>query len=143
MKRYDNDCFQNVKRLHSFSRVNFYSLREVFKFMRIGLGLDFGLVIFTRLSDASSILNIFSTGTTVSSLGILDLYKRIVISSPPEVFLGKGVLEKCSKFTREHPCRSAISIKLLCNFIQMTLPHGCSPVNLLHIFRTYFPKNTS
>ena len=23
------------------------------------------------------------------------------------------------------------------------LPHGCSPVNLLHIFRTPLPKNTS
>ena len=27
----------------------------------------------------------------------------------------------------------------LCNFIG----HGCTPVNLLHIFRTPFPKNTS
>ena len=25
-------------------------------------------------------------------------------SSPPEVFLGKGVLKICSKFTGEHPC---------------------------------------
>ena len=29
------------------------------------------------------------------------------------------------------------------NFIEITLLHGCSPVNLLHIFRTTFPKNTS
>ena len=28
-------------------------------------------------------------------------------SSRAEVFLGKGVLKICSKFTREHPCRSA------------------------------------
>ena len=34
-------------------------------------------------------------------------------------------------------------IKLLCNFIEITLRHGCSPVNLLHIFRTPFSKNTS
>ena len=27
--------------------------------------------------------------------------------------------------------------------LQITLRHGCSPVNLLHIFRTPFPKNTS
>ena len=59
-------------------------------------------------------------------------------SSPPEVFLGKGVLKICSKFTGEHPCRSVISIKLLCNFIKIALRHGCSPVNLLHIFRTTF-----
>ena len=30
-----------------------------------------------------------------------------------EVFLEKGALEICSKFTGEHPCRSVISIKLL------------------------------
>ena len=33
--------------------------------------------------------------------------------------------------------------KLLCNFIEIALPYGCSPVNLLHIFRKTFPKNTS
>ena len=32
---------------------------------------------------------------------------------------------------------------MLCNFIEIALRHGCSPVNLLHIFRTSFPKNTS
>ena len=48
----------------------------------------------------------------------------------------------CSKFTGDHPCRSTISIKLLCNFIEMALRHGWSPVNLLQIFRTSFPKNT-
>ena len=28
------------------------------------------------------------------------------------------------------------------NFIKTALRHGCSPINLLHIFRTPFPKNT-
>ena len=37
----------------------------------------------------------------------------------PEMFLGKGVLKK-----------------LPCNFIEITLQHGCSPVHLLHLFRT-------
>ena len=32
---------------------------------------------------------------------------------------------------------------LLCNFIEITLWHRCSPVNLLHIFRPPFSKNTS
>ena len=50
-------------------------------------------------------------------------------SRPPEVFVGKEV---CSKFTVEHPCWSKI-----------TFCHGYSPINLLHIFRTPFPKNTS
>ena len=63
-------------------------------------------------------------------------------SSRPEVFLGKGVLKICSKFTGEHPYKIVISRKLQSNFIEFTLWHGCS-VNLLHIFRTPFLKNTS
>ena len=51
-------------------------------------------------------------------------------SSHPEVFLGKGVLKIYNKFTGGHQCRSAHR-------------HGCSPVNLLYIFRTLFPRNTS
>ena len=49
----------------------------------------------------------------------------------------KGVLKICSKFT------GVISIKLLCMFIEIALRHECSPVNLLHTFRTHFPKNIS
>ena len=63
-------------------------------------------------------------------------------SSPPEVFFGKGVLKIWSKFTGEHPYRSVISIKLQSNFIETTLRHGCSSMNLLHIFRTPFYKST-
>ena len=33
--------------------------------------------------------------------------------------------------------------KVLCNFIEVTLRHGWPLVNLLHIFRTPFPKKTS
>ena len=58
------------------------------------------------------------------------------------MFLRKGVLKICSKFTRKRPCRNVISIMLLCSFIENTLQHGCSPVNLLHIFRTLSLKNT-
>ena len=32
---------------------------------------------------------------------------------------------------------------LFCNFNETKLRHGCSPVNLLHIFRTLLPKITS
>ena len=58
------------------------------------------------------------------------------------MFLGEGVLKICSKGTGEHPCQSVISTKLLCNFIEIGLQHGCFPENLLHIFRTPFLKNT-
>ena len=40
-----------------------------------------------------------------------------------------------------HPCRSVTSIKLLCNFIEIALQYGCSPVNFCifsahHLLRT-------
>ena len=58
--------------------------------------------------------------------------------------LRKGVLELCSKFAGENPCRSVISINLLQNnVIEITPRHRCSPVNLLRIYRTPSTKNTS
>ena len=57
------------------------------------------------------------------------------------MFLRKSVLKISSKFTGEHPCRSVILIKLQSNFIEITFRHGCSPVNLLHIFRTLLLKH--
>ena len=58
-----------------------------------------------------------------------------------EVFLGEGVLKICSKFSEEHQCRSAIFSKS--NFFAIALRQGCSPVNLLHTFRTPFSEITS
>ena len=76
-------------------------------------------------------------GNFFISLGNFQCSELILLenveSSPSEVFLIKGVLKICNKFTGEHPCRSAISIKLQGNFI----------VNLLHIFGSPFPKNTA
>ena len=63
-------------------------------------------------------------------------------SSSPEVFLGKSVLKISSKFTGEHPMLK-FDLKLQSNFIEITIWHGRSPVNLLHIFRAPFPKNIS
>ena len=75
--------------------------------------------------------------------GQADDYTTYSKSSHPKVLLVKDVLKICSKFTGKHQCRSAISIKLQGKFIEITLWHGCSPVNLLQIFRTLFSKNTS
>ena len=54
---------------------------------------------------------------------------------PSRGVLKKIVLKLCSKFTGEHLCRSVVSITLLCNFIEIALRHGFSPVNILHIIR--------
>ena len=44
--------------------------------------------------------------------------------------------------TGKHPCGSAISVKLQTNFIEITLPYGYSPVNLLHNYRAAVLTNT-
>ena len=53
---------------------------------------------------------------------ILVNYLRKIFSvirgSSPELFLGKGVLKICSKFTGEHTCRGVISIKLISPIMQ-------------------------
>ena len=35
------------------------------------------------------------------------------------------------------------AVQMLCNFIEIALQHGWSPINLLHILRTPFLKETS
>ena len=69
--------------------------------------------------------------------------KAIYKSSHSDVFLREDVLKICRKCTGEHPCQSAISMKLLCNFTEIALRHEYSHVNLMHVFRAPFPKNTS
>ena len=89
-------------------------------------------------------------------------------TSPPEVFLGKAFLKMCSRFTGEHPCRSAPLLKWLYwnhtltwvfpqhppqrifslleedHFFKIDLgTRLVFPVNLLHVYRIPFPKNTS
>ena len=62
---------------------------------------------------------------------------------PPTGVPRKRCSENMHQIYRKHACRSAISIKLHSNFIEIALRRGCSPVNLLRIFRTSFPKNSS
>ena len=47
------------------------------------------------------------------------------------------------EITLRHGCSPVNLLHIFSNFIEITLQHGCSPVNLLHIFRTPFSKNTS
>ena len=60
----------------------------------------------------------------------------------------RGVLKKrCSEYKQQIYRRTRMPMcdfnKNLCNFIEITHQHGCSPVNLLHIFRTTFSNDTS
>ena len=55
----------------------------------------------------------------------------------------KSVLYRTLKIYRRTPMQKCISKNLQSNFIEITLRHGFSPVNLVPIFRTFFYKNTS
>ena len=51
----------------------------------------------------------------------------------------KRYSENMQHFHRRTPMpKYGFNIKLLCNVIEITLWHGCSPVNLLHIFSSAF-----
>ena len=87
-------------------------------------------------SDVSNIVElvklIFFLRQKFNFFDWFSIFDSIFFNSLQEKFL----------ITGEHQCRSVILIKLLCNFMEIALRHGCSPVNLLNIFRTPFPKNT-
>ena len=100
----------------------------------------------------------FSTFTELINLTYGNLKKLLSFrSSHPEVFLEKVVPKVCRKFTGKHPYRSMIFRRRCsenmpqiykrtpmpkCDFNKVAL-HGCSSVNLLHIFGTPFAKSTS
>ena len=59
----------------------------------------------------------------------------IIIQKQPSIdVLIKRCSENIQQIYRRTPM-SAISIKLQSNFVEMKFQNGCSPVNLLHIFR--------
>ena len=62
---------------------------------------------------------------------------------PPRGVLNKRCSENVQQIYRRAPMSKCDFNKVASNFIEIALRHGCSPVNLLHIFRTPFPRNTS
>ena len=120
----NKDIFSNC--LHRPCSVSFV---QVFFFVKIHLCIELSYITFWHSSR-----NWSGNLLRFSFFSACMHFK----STRQKVFLWKGVLKICSKFTGEHPCRSAISKNLHNNFIEMTLRHVCSPVNLLHILRTPF-----
>ena len=66
--------------------------------------------------------------------GELDLSARLVSIKLQKQRLIGVPRKTCSENMQQMYRRS---------LIRRTLPHGCCPINLLHIFRTSYPKNTS
>ena len=66
--------------------------------------------------------------------------RRLFQKQPSRVVLSKRCSENMQQIYKKTPMPK-------CNFkkvaIEITFWHGCSPVNLLHIFRTHFPKSAS
>ena len=77
-------------------------------------------------------------------LDIWDDYHVFLISrsSYPEVFL-RHLFWKYVANLQENTHAEVWFQSSCCSFIEITLRHGSSPVNLLHIFRIPFPRNTS
>ena len=82
------------------------SLPHLYESLRIFLNLG------TCFKYAFFLMNMF---------GDFKLKKRMYFnrSSGPEVFLERGIPKIFKKLTRKHPRRNVISIKLLCNFIEI------------------------
>ena len=68
-----------------------------------------------------------------------DEARKYPQKQPSRGVLRKRCSENMQRIYRRTPMRRC-DFKLL---VEITLLHGCSPVNLLHIFRTSFLKNTS
>ena len=85
---------------------------------------------------------LLTTGKSCNCLHSSNIISNVQ-KHPTSGLLRKRCSENMQQIYRRHPCQSAISIKLQSNFIEITLQHGCSPVNLLHIFRAPFLGNTS
>ena len=70
----------------------------------------------------------------------ISLY--LTLLQPSRGVFKKRCSENMQQICRRHPCQSVISIKLLCNFIEITLRHVCSPVYLLDNLKTPVLKST-
>ena len=61
---------------------------------------------------------------------------------PSKYVLRKRCPENMQQIYRRTPMPKCDFNKVALNVIEIAFRNGCSPVNLLHIFRTSFPKNT-
>ena len=69
------------------------------------------------------------------------VFKELYLSLKEEVFTILVYQKTPSRHVLRKRCSK--NMQQICNFIEITLQHGCSTVNLLHIFRTPFHENIS
>ena len=82
-----------------------------------------------------------SEGPTTELWGTLNakiLQMKYLVMKYSYYYVAFSLVSKSHKLTE-----STAEGKVAKHFIEVTLWHGCSPVNLLHNFRTLFSKYTS
>ena len=96
----------------------------------------------TCILCCSCICGLQSRRNSANFLQPIKTYRSIrpVIQNQPP---GDIPRKRCSEYMQQIYRRTPMSKCDFNKFIEITLRHGYSPVNLLHIFRTPFPKNTS
>ena len=96
------------------------------------------------------------------NFSIRNILKKVLVETQPETVRSSHpevLLKRCSENMQQIYRRTLMSkcdvnkvatqfywnrtAWVQSNFIKIALWHGCSPVNLLHIFRKPFPKNTT
>ena len=103
----------------------------------------FGVIFLSKFFSFSNLILV-----KIAHLATLKQWRRENKKAKTRSYLQKrpcrnNALKIYSEFMGEHQCQSLISKNLQSNFIEITLRHRCSPVNLLYIFRTLFFKNIS
>ena len=68
---------------------------------------------------------------------------KTVQKQPPGGVLKKRYSGNIQQIYRRTPVPKCDFNKVASQLLKIALRYGCSPVNLLHIFRTPFPRNTS
>ena len=100
----------------------------------------------------TQLMRFYKDTAKVSSLPLLKITAKATHFLPAKKKTQKqpsrGVLRKryfvnMQQIYRKTPMPKELAINLQRNFFEITLRHGCSPANLLHIFRTPLPRNTS
>ena len=129
---------------NGFMHWNLYFSQRSSSMTQAHLCLNANLIYFSKSLSSSKISSSWQTGTI---LFLVNFNKEETLEMPSCVLQkppSRGALRKrCSDNMQQIYRRTLIPKGNFMPKCEITLRHGCSPVNLLHIFRTPFLKNTS
>ena len=112
-----------------WKKIRFQILFKALKFCNLP-----NSILFLNIKNPLSTISIQNKRRYVASFSFVEISQADLEKQPSWGVL----LNKCSENMQQIYSRGLMP---KCDLI--TLQHGCSPVNLLHIFRTPFPKNFS